>query len=106
MKQLTEHTLAKAYLVHREKNYSTAFVIRGAIRIYILQITVFLIALWGVFSSNDSSPFKTLCIWCVGVTMGAFIRDAGWFRRMKALWPLTQKLIDWQKVEAIAKQEP
>ena len=105
MKKITEQYLANAYLVHREKDYSPAFVIRGAIRLYILQIAIFLIALWGAFALPPSSPYKALCIWGTGITMGAFIRDAGWLRRMKALWPLTQKLIDWPKVETIAKQE-
>ena len=44
MKKITEQYLANAYLVHREKDYSPAFVIRGAIRLYILQIAIFLIS--------------------------------------------------------------
>ena len=105
MKQLTDHVLAKAYLVHRERNYSMLYIMRGATGLYILQAALLIIALWGAFALPPSSPYKTLCIWGVGLSMGAFIRDAGWYRRMKAQWPLTKSFIDWPKVESIAKQE-
>ena len=104
MKQLSDHALAKAYLVHRERNYSTLYIMRGAIGLYILQLAIFIVALWGAFALPPSSPYKAFSIWCVGISMGAFIRDAGWYRRMKAQWPLTKTFIDWPKVETIAKQ--
>ena len=35
--------------------------------------------------------------------LGALIRDFGWLRRIKKLWPFTQKIINWQKVEDVAE---
>ena len=104
MKQLTEQSLAKAYLVHRDKNYSAAFILNGAIIHYVIQAAFFLLFAIGAFTLNTSYQ-RGLCLFCAGMGIGSFIRDAGWFRRMKTQWPLIHKFIDWPKVEAIAKQE-
>ena len=104
MKQISGHSLAKAYLAHRDKNYSAAYILKGAIGHYVIQTVFFLLFAIGAFTMN--TPYlRGLCIFCVGMGIGSFIRDAGWFRRMKAQWPLTKTFIDWPKVEAIAKQE-
>ena len=104
MKQISEHSLAKAYLVHRDKKYSAVYILKGAIGHYVIQTVFFLLFAIGAFTLN--TPYlRGLCIFCVGMGIGSFIRDAGWFNRMKAQWPLTKTLIDWPKVEAIAKQE-
>ena len=104
MKQLTEHSLAKAYLVHRDKNYSTGYILQGAIVHYLIGIAFFLLFAIGAFILNN--PYQRgACLFLAGSGIGGYIRDAGWFRRMKAQWPITQKFIDWPKVEAIAKQE-
>lgn len=34
------------------------------------------------------------------------LRDVGYFRRMKRTWPLTRELLDWPKVERMAKVTP
>ena len=104
MKQLTEHSLAKAYLVHRDKNYSTAYILKGAIGHYVIDTVFFLLFVIGAFTLNTPYP-RGICIFCVGMGIGGYIRDAGWFRRMKTQWPLAKMFIDWPKVEAIAKQE-
>lgn len=105
MRQVTDHALAKAYLVHRERDFSALYIIRGAIGLYSLQVAMFIVFLAGAFLLPPG-PLKTFCIWGFGVEMGTFARDAGWLRRMKAQWPLTKSFIDWPKVEILAKQGP
>ena len=62
MKQLTDHARAKAYLVHRERNYSTLYIMRGAISLYLLQLTVLIIFLAGSFTQS-TGLFKNILYW-------------------------------------------
>ena len=104
MKQLTEHSLAKAYLIHREKNYSITYILRRVAGQYVFRTALLLLIAMGALTM-DTPAQRGACLFGVGMVIGSYIRDVSWYRQMKALWPLTKKFIDWQKVEAIAKQD-
>ena len=45
-------------------------------------------------------------MWIVlGTGIGLFLRDAMWFQAVKKGWPFNEKIIDWNKVEAIAQSD-
>ena len=35
-----------------------------------------------------------------------FLRDIGYYRRSVALWPVLQRVLDWKKVEELARDDP
>lgn len=38
----------------------------------------------------------------LGLYVELFLRDFQWFSAQKKIWPFTEKVIDWQKVEEFA----
>ncbi len=43
--------------------------------------------------------------WAVGFACGIFVRDVGWFRAIRAGWPFTKTVTDWNEVQKIADGE-
>jgi len=61
-----------------------------------------LLMIFGAFVSIslafDETYFAT---GLVGVILGAFGRDLGWYRRTVQLWPLQNVILDWNKIDEI-----
>lgn len=101
MKQ-TEQELARHMLAHRSKGYSLAYVLRKSAVRYTIQVSILgIFVIW--FLKTDELWYKGLCLWAIGMFIGALARDVGWLRRIKHQWPFTQKIINWQRVEDIAE---
>ena len=45
------------------------------------------------------------CGFVAGVVVGIFSRDSAWIKQTHAAWPFYVKIIDWNKVETMAKGE-
>ena len=102
MKKQTEQQLARHMLAHRAKGYSLAYVIRKSALRYAIHIGLLaLFVIW--FFATDELCYKGLCLWGLGAFVGALARDFGWLRRIKAQWPFTEKIINWQTVEDLAE---
>ncbi len=102
MKKPTEQDIAQHFLKHRETGYSIAYVLRRSKVRYGIHIAV-LIGFLVLFHTTDDLWLQGFSLWAVGMFLGALCRDFGWLRRIKRTWPFTQKITDWEKVEAIAK---
>jgi hypothetical protein len=101
---MTEQQLAQHMLAHRSKGYSLAYVLRkSAVRYAIHVGLVVLLAIW--FCYTDELWYKGLCLWGIGMFLGAVLRDFGWLRRIKRQWPFTEKIINWKTVEDMAEEK-
>ena len=69
---------------------------------YLIQIGL-LFALAISFVASDVLWYKGLCLWAIGLFVGAIARDFGWLLVIRRQWPFTQKIINWRYVEAIAE---
>ena len=100
MKPEKEKLLALHLLAHKEKGYSILYVLnKSKFRYMILFLLSGLLIWWSLESLNIFIVFSA------GMLVGAFFRDFGWLRRIKASWAFNQKVIDWNKVEEIAEME-
>ncbi len=102
MKKITEQTMARHMLAHRDKGYSVFYVLRLSAWRYALLVGLLLLSVVALRSTDDYTV-KGFCLWASGMFLGALCRDIAWFRRIKRSWPFTQKITDWQKVEEIAE---
>ncbi len=101
MKKLTDQQIARHLLVHREKGYSIAYILRRTKWRYALHLGVILLFLAGFFASKDCWG-KGFCLWMMGMFFGALCRDAGWLLRIKRTWPFSERITNWPLVEEIA----
>ena len=102
MKRPTEQELARHFLKHRDAGYSITYVLRRSKVRYGIHIAV-VVGFIVVLQTTDDLWLKGFSLWAIGMYLGALLRDFGWLRRIKKSWPFTQKITDWQKVEAIAE---
>lgn len=101
MKTTTEQELARHMLTHRSKGYALGYVLRKSAVRYMVHVGILvLFVIW--FRTTDELWYKGLCLWGIGMFIGAITRDYGWLRRIKKQWPFTEKIINWQTVEDIA----
>lgn len=103
MKAITEQKLARHCLIHRN-GYSISYVLRQTKMRYVFIFGIILAFIF-VWNSTIDSAFKSLCIFAVGMLLGAVARDFVWLRQIKKNWPFNVKIIDWKKVEEIAAGE-
>ena len=47
-----------------------------------------------------------LFIFLLGIVFGVFLRDVGWVRSTRRVWPFTVKVTNWDIVERLAAEEP
>ena len=53
----------------------------------------------GAFLLKRNQPTGSGVIW--GMLFGAILRDIGYLRKMKIVWPVLEKIIDWGKVQSL-----
>jgi len=98
----TDQTIAKSLLLNRAHGFSALRFIRKSARRYFVSILVALALLAGVVW-QAGIPMKLLFMLGFGMYCGALLRDIGWLRRMKKDWESTSRIIDWEKVKAMAE---
>ena len=103
MKANTDQTLARHCLAHRN-GYSITRVVRQAKLRYIFILAI-LVAFVFVLNSTIDPMLRALCVFAVGMLLGAVARDFVWLRQIKKNWPFNVRIIDWKKVEEIAAGE-
>lgn len=92
---------ARHLLEHRAKGFSITRVLRQSLGAYLI-LAALIATLIAIHGNTDRPSVRAVCLWGGGVFCGVFLRDFGWLRRIKQGWPLTEKLTDWRKVEAVA----
>lgn len=92
-----EKEYAKRLLKHRENGYSIIYAIKNNWKKYLFSITVFILLL--IISAYLNN---CLLYFLIGLYIGTFLRDIGWFINIKKLWPFSEKITNWDKVKEIA----
>ncbi|MBU6275100.1 MAG: hypothetical protein KGQ61_00520 [Planctomycetes bacterium] len=92
---------ARQLLEHRAKGFSITRVLWQSLGAYLI-LAAFIATLIAIHGNTDRPSVRAMCLWGGGVFCGVFLRDCGWLHRIKRGWPLTEKLTDWRKVEAVA----
>ena len=96
--------LAQRLLVHRKQGYSISYIMQRSSRRYlVLSIVLIVLVIFALLEQN--ATIRALAMFGIGLVLGALIRDIGWFRAIKQMWPFTSEVTDWAKVEAIAAGE-
>ncbi len=76
------------------------FLLRSA-PIYLLLATLFAAATsMFIFAGAEAAAVATL-----GALGGILLRDLGWFQRICQAWPEQAALMDWERIEALARIE-
>ncbi|MCX6377272.1 MAG: hypothetical protein NTU88_14775 [Armatimonadetes bacterium] len=98
----TDREIAKTLLLTRATGFSIRRFMRKSVRRYFLSLLAALALLAGAVY-EEGGPMKLFFVAGFGMYCGAFLRDAGWLRRMKKDWAFISRIIDWQRVEAMAE---
>jgi hypothetical protein len=103
MRGTSDQALAQRLLSMRDKGSYRfgAFLKLNAWR-YLFQIALHslllaILALMGMW---------LLFIFLLGMISGVFLRDVGWVRSTRRVWPFTVKVTNWDVVERLAAEEP
>ncbi|MEN6308753.1 MAG: hypothetical protein ABFD91_13480 [Anaerohalosphaeraceae bacterium] len=94
-----ESRLARIFLGQREHHCSMGFIYRGMLKIY-----TFFFCLYGcLFYLMYHYINSKLTYLLAGLLLGILLQNHAWFRTAKKQWPFLSKVINWEKVEAIAQ---
>ena len=103
MRGTSDQALAQRLLSIRDKgSYRFSAFLKLNVWRYLFQIALHsvllailaLAGMWAVF------------IFLLGLILGAFLRDVGWVRSTRRVWPFTVKVTNWDVVERLAAEEP
>jgi hypothetical protein len=107
MNPLSDRTLARWLLEHRDNGYFISAILRRSARGYavcllILGVFAGILALAESIGLFPASPTTFM----VGLAAGMLLRDFGWFRLLKRQWSFRERTTDWNEVERLARGEP
>jgi ABC-type uncharacterized transport system permease subunit len=104
MADITEQARARQLLERKKTGYSTGTFLRQSVNGWVPMLIMVVMAVV-VFYKTIDPLIHGLMLWIIGVSIGAFIRDIGWFVKIRKSWPFTEKVIDWEKVRQISEQK-
>jgi hypothetical protein len=94
-----EKKYAGHMLHHKEHGYSILYILRvSALRYLLLFALVALVLVLNSINRNGGG----MTLFLLGLLVGSVLRDFGSFRQGRKIWPLYDKVIDWEKVREIA----
>lgn len=91
--------MAEVLIKTRTSGYSVTGFLRQNIKAYAVMLLVFSVSGAFFWSIGAKDTIGTLALAAAII----IIRDIGWVRRIKATWPFSVKVTDWDKVQAIAE---
>ncbi len=94
-----ESRLARIFLGQREHHCSMGFIYRRMLKIYLFLFCMFGCLFYLMYQQINSKLSYLLA----GLLLGILLQNHGWFRAAKKQWPFLLKVINWEKVEAIAQ---
>src|SRR5215469_4410320 len=100
MKKHTDTQLA-AFLL--EKNQNGGRVFRSYLKRNAWRLPLFFFLISFFLGLGISKHEWGFCGFLSGLTLGIIFRDGVWMKQQRVVWPFYAKVIDWIKVEKIAK---
>jgi hypothetical protein len=97
-----QRLVASRLLHFRGRGFSYGYFFKLQAKAYVLLV------LWSGLGIIYFAWLKMpqLALGLVGVLIGVALRDFGIARAQKKVWPVQQKLLDWDKVERMAAGDP
>ena len=102
MNKETEKQLALNLLAHKAKGYSTWSIIKKSKSRYCILFILLSLCFLAFFLGTDKNISLTF-LFLAGLLSGTILRDIGWIRSIKQLWPFSFKVYNWEKIEKIAE---
>lgn len=104
--KIDDKSLATRLLERKNKDSSIAqMILRNYRRYIIYALAVFFSFYLASEVSYENNPdLYIFFITVAGIFIGIICRDIEWFRTITKVWPFNQKIIDWEKVEELAKE--
>ena len=103
MQQLTalDRTYLRQYLKFRDQPMTVAGLFRSNLKNYCLQFTIFGACAVALYYLTGLEAMTYVAV--VAVTV--LLRDFGFFRRSVNLWPMTEAVTDWQRIEELLDED-
>lgn len=103
MRATNDQALAQRLLSMRDQGaYSFGRFLKLNLWRYLFQIALHSVLL-AILAFLGMWP---LFIFLLGLVLGAFLRDLGWVRSSRRVWPFTVRVTNWELVEQIAVLKP
>ena len=100
-----EQKYALRLLEARSNGYTVGFWLRmAAVRYLVVLGGLAVIVLGYLIESNDFN--SKLALFFLGSGLGVFWRDIAFFRASRRIWPLSERVMDWNKVQQLADGKP
>ena len=102
MKPAAEQLIAKRLLEAHEGGYTLMLFLRWSWKLQALKAVIFLFATAGAIVNRGDALMRSAFVGVAGIGLGAMLRDFGFSRAQVKVWPLNDRIIDWDRVRMIA----
>jgi hypothetical protein len=92
--------LARNLLNQREQGVSLAKSAQKSWPRLLFRLAIILLGAYFYFAVSPN-PFLVLG---VGIVVGATLQDAGWIWKISGNWSFTEEVVNWERVQEIAKE--
>ncbi|WP_102798508.1 hypothetical protein [Bowmanella denitrificans] len=98
---MNEVDYAKQMLDNREQGISVLISLRKMKRRLLFRLFILFISVACYFTLNDAPVFLLI----IGMVIGTTLQDIGWLQSISKAWPFTAKVINWNQVTEIARND-
>jgi hypothetical protein len=98
---VNEVDYAKQMLDNREQGISVLHSLRKMKGRLLFRLFILFISVAFYFTLNDAPIFLLI----VGVVIGTTLQDIGWLQSISKAWPFTAKVINWNQVTEMARND-
>ncbi|WJG10922.1 hypothetical protein [Aliiglaciecola sp. LCG003] len=98
---MNEVDYAKQMLDNREQGISVFHSLRKMKGRLLFRLFVLFISVACYFTLNDAPAFLLI----VGMVIGTTLQDIGWLQSISKAWPFTVKVINWDQVTEVARND-
>lgn len=99
-----EQQMAGDLLRFREQGYALATAFKLDLWKFLIMYAMTVLMLVASIMTNDV-VFRWVFVFLFGFFCGGAVRDLQWIKRTETVWPFRKKVLDWDKVEAIAADD-
>ena len=96
---MDKEKLANNLLAQREEGFSISRNIRKSWKRLSFRLAMLVISIYFYFSAAPNEVFLLV----IGILIGGTLQDISWVWRIGKNWSFTEEIINWDKVEEIAK---
>jgi hypothetical protein len=91
--------IANNLLAQKEEQFSVWRSMKKSWKRLSLRVVMLIIAIYFYLSAVPNETFLIV----IGIIIGGTLQDIGWILRIAKVWRFSEEIIDWRKVEKLAK---